>query len=507
MKLLIVDDEMIIREGMSRAIDWEAHGFELLRPAVSAEEAWARIPQERPDLIFTDIRMNGRSGLELAREVKTAYPETEIVVLSGYSDFEYAQQAIKEGVSDYLLKKSRRDDILRTALRIRERLLERRRERQDSQLLERWLLADDLPGGRLSEQLRSRYPELAEAEAAGEPMQVLLVAADDAEACPPQESCSVLTRRLGGPSALWKGHAIVVVRPARAGAGELSARVRAALRELAQRSEARLCCAAGSEEYGLEGLKTSFERATAALRYRDLLEDTDYVAYDEVSRRSGIRTVCSIDEENALIAVLKQGNAEALGAWVEARYAALRGDPEATPASLSSRLHSLYVAAQRWLDRTAAALGAGEPSPSEQPSHAEQPGVVTGSWLTMRLLAVQEAYLALTQGQSSYVQSAARYIREHLQEPISLQEVSEHVHVHPHYLSELFKRETGQNYSLFVTKERITRAMALLLETPAKIAEVARRVGYQDVKHFTQLFKRHTGQTPTDYRSAGGGAG
>ncbi|WKL01075.1 response regulator [Paenibacillus amylolyticus] len=94
MRLLIVDDEVIIRTGLASVIAWHELGIELLQPAASAEEALTRLAEERPHILMTDIRMTGRSGLELAEEGLRLLPELEVIILSGYDDFSYAQQAI-----------------------------------------------------------------------------------------------------------------------------------------------------------------------------------------------------------------------------------------------------------------------------------------------------------------------------------------------------------------------------------------------------------------------------
>lgn len=135
MKLLIVDDEVIIRTGLSTVIPWAENGFSLLPAAASAEEALMRIPVERPELILTDIRMTGASGLEMSSEVLASYPDTEVIVLSGYDEFTYAQQAIRQGVSEYLLKTSGPDEILQAALRARDRRLGKL-EREESRRMQ-----------------------------------------------------------------------------------------------------------------------------------------------------------------------------------------------------------------------------------------------------------------------------------------------------------------------------------------------------------------------------------
>lgn len=128
MNVLIVDDEVIIRTGLASVISWSELGLNLLPPAASAEEALERLEAERPDILITDIRMNGKTGLELAEEAAARLPGLEVIILSGYGDFAYTQQAIRQGVGDYLLKTSKPEEIIRTVLRAKRRLQERRAE-------------------------------------------------------------------------------------------------------------------------------------------------------------------------------------------------------------------------------------------------------------------------------------------------------------------------------------------------------------------------------------------
>lgn len=156
MRLLIVDDEVIIRTGLASVIAWHELGIELLTPAASAEEALTRMTEERPHILMTDIRMTGRSGLELAEEGLHMLPELEVIILSGYDDFSYAQQAIRQGVTDYLLKTSKPEEIIKTVLqakhRITERWAEKSREGQllrenKQQLFTAWIIDGNVESG------------------------------------------------------------------------------------------------------------------------------------------------------------------------------------------------------------------------------------------------------------------------------------------------------------------------------------------------------------------------
>ena len=116
MKLLIVDDEMIIRQGLM-ALPWEKAGITKTKVADNGVDALKLISDYHPDIIITDIRMPGLDGLQLAREIASGERSCKLILLSGYGTFEYAKQAINTGVFDYLLKPSNPDEILETVRR------------------------------------------------------------------------------------------------------------------------------------------------------------------------------------------------------------------------------------------------------------------------------------------------------------------------------------------------------------------------------------------------------
>ena len=103
-KVFLVEDEVVIRDAIKNSIDWEQEGYEFVGEASDGELALPMILKEKPDILITDIRMPFMDGLELSRLVKKELPDTNIIILSGYDEFEYAKEAIKIGVEEYLLK-------------------------------------------------------------------------------------------------------------------------------------------------------------------------------------------------------------------------------------------------------------------------------------------------------------------------------------------------------------------------------------------------------------------
>ncbi|WP_304518340.1 response regulator [Cohnella sp. REN36] len=510
MKVMIVDDEVIIRNGLSTVIKWDELGFELLPPAASGEEALARFPAEQPNIVLTDIRMAGMDGLELSAEIKRLLPDTEIIILTGYDSFSYAQQAIRDGVGDYLLKTSRPEEIIMAAMKAKQRLLARwASRRQESlgrtafrdSLLER-LATEGPPADSSAPPVQELLPALR-ADAAA--YQVLLVSASGWGASAADLAlahfavANVAQELLPCETLLRKDHILLVLGRAEADRG--TEPIEAALGRICRKLKCKLFAAAGSCVGRLEELPRSYREAEAAFAYRWIAGEEAFVRYDRVAGCNGSRAFCTDKEEAGLIAVLKTGSVIELRNWVDDAVGAQLADPEVTPDSLEAYLQSVVLSGQRWVWRAMQSLGEDVP-PDEQMRH-ELPDR-TGSPREMlfgRLQAVMELYRDFLSGDRvSYVRRAIVYIQDNLDRNLTLQQVAGHVHLHPSHFSEVFKRETGLTYIDFVTRERMRRAMALLDRSPAKIGEIAGNVGYEDVKYFTQLFKKHTGQTPTEYR-------
>ena len=104
LKVFLVEDEVVMRNGIKNNIPWEQEGFEFAGEASDGELAYPLIKKEKPDILITDIRMPFMDGLELSRLVKKELPQIKIIILSGYNEFDYAKTAINIGVTDYLLK-------------------------------------------------------------------------------------------------------------------------------------------------------------------------------------------------------------------------------------------------------------------------------------------------------------------------------------------------------------------------------------------------------------------
>ena len=129
LKVFLVEDECVVREGLRDCIDWERYGFEFCGDAPDGELALPQIRKLRPDILITDIKMPFMDGLALSKLVCAELPETRIILISGHNDFEFAQEAIEIGVEQYLLKPVTKASLLKTLEDVSRKIDEEREQK------------------------------------------------------------------------------------------------------------------------------------------------------------------------------------------------------------------------------------------------------------------------------------------------------------------------------------------------------------------------------------------
>ncbi|RAV11764.1 response regulator [Paenibacillus contaminans] len=516
MKIMIVDDEAIIRKGLCTVIDWKELGLTLLEPAECGEEALERIPVEKPHIVLTDIRMPGIDGIELAKEIKKIAPGTEIVILTGYDDFAYAQQALREGVTDYLLKTSGPEEIMKSALKAKMNITDRweaqRKEQVQTGALRRELLEGHLAGRResgselalIESWMKERGVTGSAAEAV--PLRALIVSASGwGEGKTAELLLGAVENMLAEllPSvSLLKSDRIVLVARAGPGFAERSGLERA-VRRVCETLKCSVFVAAGDSVASSEELPRSYGEAERIYAYRLLLRGRGVCELRDIASRSGGATVCPQHEEEELAELLMGNVPTQLRHFVHRLVREQMDDPSVTPQSLRAYLQSVAIAGHRWLERARGGSPGSGGHPAQVPAHSFEDGFSLEDELFKLLASIMAAFHeTMSDTRYSYVHRAIAYIRERLDRNLTLQEVAKFVHLTPNHFSDAFKKETGQSYIEFVTQERMRKAAHVLKSTPLKISEVAGAVGYEDIKYFSQQFKRYTGQTPSEYRQS-----
>lgn len=134
-KLILVDDEEDVREGVVREVDWEAIGFEVIEKAENGREALEMVERLQPDVVVTDIQMPFMNGLQLAEAIRERFPTIKLIILTGHDEFEYAQRAIKLHIDEYVLKPFSAQELINALLKVKGQIQEEVAHRENVQLL------------------------------------------------------------------------------------------------------------------------------------------------------------------------------------------------------------------------------------------------------------------------------------------------------------------------------------------------------------------------------------
>ncbi|MDF2921657.1 MAG: response regulator [Paenibacillaceae bacterium] len=502
--LLIVDDEPLIRKGLVKLVENNSLGWSVIGEAGNGREAIAKLEELRPDLVMTDIRMPLMDGLELANYITSNFPETSVIVLTGYRDFEYAQKAIAYGVKQFLIKPCPEEEvcqILRLAYEqyrqlaaAKEREASQLRDKEDQQLRAILLrLPYDVEEARRLEQVlagcelwllqvNSYYPE--ERQYRREDLKLLQFAIGNIL----QE---LLAARPGNSRWLTlESDCFVFFLPNEGDNEPLFTQAAAVVHKLLGIVLTANCLGVPTSlnqmEIWIEGhLKTREEHDSAA---------------------AGDSREFSVNENNVKLIRNELAELLLLGRPAELHdyLLGIRQSVRQPSISLQEAKIGAFCAAMGILDVRRKELKA-EPIGDIGKQVAElnlahsKPEVER--WLDGQIHAFEEA-LSNWQNQrtSGIINRAVLYIEEHYTEECSIADVAAHFHLSPNHFGNLFKRETGESFSGYVARLRMNKAKFLLRNTDLKVTEIAQGVGYLDSNYFATVFRQTVGLSPTEYR-------
>ena len=518
-KVVIADDEKLICRLIEALVDWPALGMKVVGKAENGLAAIQMVRELRPHLLITDIRMPGCDGLELIRQARELSPELEIIIVSGYAQFEYAQTAIAYGVGNYILKPVNREELNKTLLKIKLRLEERENRsrgeggeavRLSPQRLRESLLRELLGGRRefTREELAQNYCFHTQ-DAQVQPI-FLKMDLNDPELGGPartiirqkvEEIFQATLLPICSEGALYlqdfAGYGLLVYPP------QEWERVRRGLRELLKQLEANkslfgaveFSAGLGACVQATRDLAASMDAARLAAEER-ITEGRGRI-FEEIPPGSGVPRQAILNHYTRLVDhALDVLDAQALRTAREDLRAGISGEPRIR----GREVLELILDAGKIF-----ALRAGD---GEETIQTFQRRCARRGRLELLLWELEQLHdgtlQALRERKESEnarpIRLAKQFVQENFQRNITLEDVCGAAGFSPAYFSALFKKETGEGFSKYLTQVRIDRAKELLRETGLSVAEVCEAVGYSDRKHFTRTFHKMTGVNPAEFR-------
>ncbi|MBQ2935638.1 MAG: response regulator [Lachnospiraceae bacterium] len=522
-KVLIADDEKLICRLVQALVDWESLDMHVEATAENGLDALRLIKEHKPDILITDIRMPGCNGLELIQQAKELQPDLEIVIISGYAHFEYAQSAIAYGVGNYLLKPIKQDELIETLQKIREHLEEKRKWDDMEQLVfanrkkdlkrDRESMLSDIVGRKQDLSL-PKLNEVFRFVTEGCLLQAFVLKIDceqnqikEASAKAIREKAKELFHNYVMPACEESvfdfqgnfGYGIVNYRLKNKDA------VRKQLREFLKQLEgyrylvgrAFFTLALGSAEEKADLLINSMENAKKMVSER-LIEGNGKMLEGSLPT-SGISKQSLIEKyAKAVEHAIEVLDVSEIYHADDKLFEAMRQTDGIRGWEI---LDIVLSAGDLFLLRT----GPDDKKKSYEEfedicMQCETVDKLSEAIKQMQGRMFAEMEQARGSESSKPVRIAKQYILQNFNKNISLEEVCEYVGFSVTYFSALFKKETGEGFAKYLTKIRMEEAKNLLRETGMPVAEICERVGYNDRKHFTHTFHKYTGVNPAEYR-------
>ncbi|GAB2723480.1 response regulator [Paenibacillus thermoaerophilus] len=497
-KVLLVDDEVFVRKGLRNLIDWPSLGYEVAAEADNGEEALAAIESEKPDLVVTDIRMPVLDGLDLIRTVTERQKSTPtFIIVSGYHEFKYAQQALRYGVHDYILKPIDENELTATLKKLCGRLRLRKWTRSGKAgegsvpVLDLLAQEDIAP---------EDEPEFAAALGMEQSYRFVYILAEYADA----SAGDVLTA-LGLPyHESLPGHFGVLADSAKlAGFG---GSIESFLGELQSKLPARPGCSvalyAGRCVERIGSVKESALTALEASQYKYAYDGEPYILYDHVRDKPLNHLHVDSQLHARLLEQIEENNRAACESTIGEMFREFQTRILA-PKAVASALSRCVIGIVRVIRE----MGGDE---CRLPSlHATIEGMQPNQGLkalkemfSQFVIEAAEYVALLRQEQAkSGIHQIRKYIEQHFTENISLKSISAKFYMNPVYLGQLFKKTYNIYFNEFVLDLRIQEAKKLLRQTDLRMYEVAQKVGFQNADYFVTQFEKLEKMTPTEYRN------
>jgi two-component system, response regulator YesN len=519
-KVFFVEDEIVTREGIRDNVDWKANGFEFCGEASDGEMALPLIRSAKPDVLITDVKMPFMDGLQLSKIVHERMPWVKIIILSGHDEFEYAQEAIKLGVTEYLLKPVTVKNLHQVLHKIGISLDQERKEQENLKRLQEQIEENQAT---LRERLLLKVVVGAisstEAIEKGQLLGLDLVArcylvvilkielGDRSEQFNYDEyqlAQNMVSRLVeNNPDIFllkkdWEELVLVMKGSTPEYLEEERDQLLDVIRQEIQKTRYQLTIGVGTSKKRIADIYQSFVEALVGIQNG---ADMNKVGIDHIMNRTELLKVDKSAVENYLKSGVKEGFDEFFDAYIR----------PLGETALKSYLIKNYIfvdvmvatakLVKEWggdIDEVVPGLNTIETilTNIKTIEHLrEQACKILISALEFRDSQTNSQYIAM-------IRQAKEFINQHYSDAnLSLNDVAAHVNLSASHFSMVFSQETSQTFREYMTEIRIKKSKELLRTTSLASSDISYSVGYNDPHYFSYVFKKNTGLSPTEYRS------
>ncbi|MDN5324171.1 MAG: two-component system, response regulator YesN [Clostridia bacterium] len=525
-KLLIVDDEELERLSLKKNIYKLKSLINWVFEARNGEEAVELAEKVRPDIIIMDIKMPGKSGLEASKEIKESLPNVKILILSAFDFFDYAQEAVKFGAFDYLLKPIRSEQLLNTLKRTLKELIREKRKSNEEKKLKNQLIKyfpviknsfiHDLVSGNINtiDEIKKKS-EFLGIKIMPSTVFVINVYYEEVHNDPQQSEIKwqyirhqllqLLERKILGKSVLIStiDNDKIVLLYGHPNFNEDTKEEdihigRKIIDLLTSNFNIYLTVGIGNLYPSILDISQSYIEAKKSLRYFKLTSKNQLIHISNITQEK--EALFSIYQRKLILkAFYEDGKQEAIRIIKKFLDEAKKGNNLREIKLFFLELFLQDIDEGVYLENRKKII---------LQQTAELISIESFFELEKQILKiVDEIFLEFKQIKSLYnkelINMVLRHIEENFAKDLNLDDLAKLVHLSPFYLSRQFKNATGKNLKDYINRLRIEKSKQLLLETDYSVIIISDKVGFNNINYFSKVFKKYVGYTPTEWRLRG----
>lgn len=524
LKVLIADDEIQIRKGLRMKIDWEQEGFEIVAEAANGKEALEKLEQHQIEILITDVRMPMMDGIELVKQCHLDYPDLKMIVLSGYSDFDYAKSTMQVGVRDYLLKPVAPEELVEALQRIAIEIQSEKKKQIASEKINR-LVQNQL------EEMREQYilylvkeewselnitlerlQQLQLEQLANENVQVQFITVEirgrDLTSQELRElwlPFKMLCQEIAeGNEATYSfydaSYANMIQFIQRIDVEPLSERspfLKDIQRKVKQFLNLETVIGIGKVVNGPTQFKNGYISSLLSWSQSQLGATSQVISRAATNEMFEL----SLDFEKRLINTIENVNYEVFKTNMNVILIETQNQSMMTFSFVANRVLFLLASLARKYDIETTEINNTIWNCQQSIWELNSQSRVIEQLMNLGHLIIKRVgQVRASSSGSEIVENVRRYLDQHYANEISLSSLSDQFHINSAYLSEMFKAHVGQNFSDYLNQLRMENAKRLLEDPQLKIIDVAHLVGFSNSGYFSTVFKKQFGQSPAEYR-------
>ncbi|KAB8128068.1 response regulator transcription factor [Gracilibacillus oryzae] len=492
-KVLIVDDELLIRQGIINFINWEEEGYQIIGEASNGKEAMQIIEKSRPHIIITDIVMPEVDGIELVKSVKERYPEIEIIVLSSFEDFHYVKSTFQNGVADYILKpKLNARELLTTLNNITFRKMDPMSLKKATITIEEKLYRL-LQGYQSTDNIEGYFPygqyKLIEFFW-NKPLDNLPVIQSLLTKVTDKNKKFICYTIFNSDNQLvcignYQVNQLAVFKQQ--------------LHDLLAEIEPGIKVVMSSTFHSIAEMKKVYEEDHQELKqYLFYLPDLPMLTYEEIPEVKSNKTQFDLNE---FILLFKRRQFEGAINYLNNHVSLLTKQYDMDVFEFKSWLENIIFNISVLLDNMKYETDILESQKYQYFNEINEAFDVREALSSFYdFLAKVETLVFENIDNSPKIEKLLSYMEEHYMEHLTLSRLADHFHFNPSYISSYFSSHYREGFSEYLNNLRISKAKEMLATTRMSIATISELVGFSDQSYFCRVFKKNTGKSPSNYR-------